>query len=84
MTVEVYKTVDPLFLGWSNTQKIRAYQEELDSKGILIKELEVKIDSIKSQGKTTLSNKRDSLRDLLQYSAFGDINFKKAVVEIND
>lgn len=68
-------------LGWSNVEKLKEYRKDLEKKSALIKASEATLENLILK-ETTLSEKKDRLRDLMQFDAFTEIDFKKIVAEI--
>lgn len=67
-------------LGWSNEQKIRAYQKDLVERGKNLDGIEKEIESI-SISENSYKSKAIYLNDLKKYVDFESINFKKSILE---
>lgn len=67
-------------LGWSNEQKIRAYQKDLVERGKDLDGIEKEIESI-SISENSYKNKALHLNDLKKYVDFESINFKKSILD---
>lgn len=67
-------------LGWSNEQKIKAYQKDLVERKKDLDGIEKEIESI-SISENNYKNKAIHLNDLKRYVDFESINFKKSILE---
>lgn len=67
-------------LGWSNEQKIKAYQKDLVERKKDLDGIEKEIESI-SISEKNYKNKAIHLNDLKKYVDFESINFKKSILE---
>ncbi len=67
-------------LGWSNEQKIKAYQKDLVERGKDLDGIEKEIESI-SISENSYKNKALHLNDLKKYVDFESINFKKSILD---
>lgn len=68
-------------LGWSNIEKIKAYQKELEKKEDSISQLNARLAELQRE-EAALSSKKDALRDLTQFHDFNEIDFKKTIADI--
>src|SRR5690606_16782656 len=67
--------------GWSNIEKIKAYQKELEKKEDSISQLNARLAELQRE-EAALSSKKDALRDLTQCHDFNEIDFKKTIADI--
>lgn len=68
-------------LGWSNVEKIEAFEAEQNNKLVDKNAIDKGILALESE-EEILSTKRDLIRDLLQFNEFKDINFSEIVNSI--